>query len=126
VALGLCDTATGLLLIASPSWTLRLMRVPQSPVETVYLRWVGVFVCSVGLFYLYPFLLGNGARRRTRLAVVFEVTALARVAVAAFVVAGMAAGALVWQWASVAVTDLLVASIQIVLLGRGVWSDDRV
>jgi hypothetical protein len=116
LAVGACDAATGLVLVSAPSWTLHLMRVPAPPGETVYLRWIGVFVGCIGLFYLYPFGL---ARRGARLRVVLEVTLLARVAVAVFVAAAMAAGALAWQWSSVSVTDLAVASVQLHLLRRG-------
>ena len=124
LAVGAGDGVTGLLLIAVPSWTLGLMRIPTLPDETVYLRWIGVFVGSIGLFYVYPFLSGNRVDRRVRLRIVLEVSTMARIAVAVFVAAGIAAGALGWQWASVSVTDFGVASIQIALLRRGVLVDD--
>lgn len=100
------------------------MQIPAAPSETVHLRWVGVFVVSVGLFYLYPFAGSERARRRSRLATVLEVTAMARVAVGLFVASAMAAGALVWQWSSVLVTDWALAAVQILMLRRGAFTHE--
>ncbi len=50
---GLCDTGTGLLLIVAPAWTLRLMGLTIIPQPVVFVRYIGVFVLSVGLTYLW-------------------------------------------------------------------------
>jgi len=112
---GLCDAATGALLVASPGRVLVLMRVGAPPAEPVYLRFIGVFVASVGLAYLYPLVFGAAGR----LAVVFEVTALVRAAVALFVTVAVAAGALTPPWLSVAFTDAAFAVLQLGLLRKG-------
>lgn len=117
LAAGACDATTGLLLVAAPALTLQLMGISPAPAEPVFLRFLGVFVGAVGLAYLYPFLL-DPARRLARLAVMLEVTALVRLLVGVFVTACLLSGALALPWISVASTDLSLAIIQLVLLGR--------
>jgi len=124
LAAGTCDTLTGLLLVSVPLSALSLMGVPDAPAEPIFLRWVGVFVGSIGLFYLYPFAIGDAARANARWRTVLETTALARFAVALFVAGSMATGALSRHWASVFVTDLALASFQCFLLRRGMFADD--
>jgi hypothetical protein len=83
------------------------------------MRWIGLFVASVGAVYLYPWLLRGGALRRDqRLATVVEVTALQRAAVALFVCGAVAAGALAPGWLVVALFDGGVAMAQSALLRR--------
>ena len=110
VAVGLCDAATGLALVAAPLWTLRQMGIAAMPAEPVYLRWIGAFVLAVGLSYLYPFRLrgGGSVRLGERIATVFEITTLARTA-----------GLLELAWLGVPLFDAAVAAAQIVLLRRG-------
>ena len=119
---GCCDTATGVLLVAAPAFTLQLMRIPTAPSEPVFLRWIGVFVGSVGLAYLYPFVHGVSSRTAPTLRVVLEWSTLARLAVAAFVGASVAGGALAPGWLSVCFTDLSLAVVQVVMLARGVFA----
>ena len=121
VAIGLCDAATGVALLAAPLWTLARMGIEPLPTEPVFQRWIGAFVLAVGLAYLYPFLLRGAerARRGDRLATVFEVTALARLAVALTAGGAIAAGALGPDWLGVPLFDAAVAVAQIALLRRG-------
>jgi hypothetical protein len=120
---GACDGATGLLLVASPRVALDLMRVAPAPAEPIYLRFVGVFVGGVGFAYLYPWVLAR-SRRWLRIVTVLELTTGLRLAVGIFVVASVAAGALVPAWLVVAVTDLGVAAAQVFLLGRRVAGEE--
>lgn len=126
VGVGLCDAATGTALLAAPLWTLRQMGIEPLPAEPVFQRWIGAFVLAVGLAYLYPFLLRGAevARRGERLATVFEVTALARAAVAATAGAAIAAGALPLAWLGVPLFDAAVVVVQVALLRRGGLRDD--
>jgi hypothetical protein len=128
---GFCDTTTGLLLVTRPDLTLNLMGIRDFAAidaagGAIFLRWVGVFVGSVGLAYLYPWFLGLGSvlpsnlELRSRLHTVFEVTSIVRCAVAAFVAVSVVTGALSWPWLSVAATDLTLAVLQVVAL-RGGW-----
>ena len=109
---GSCDFLTGVLLVAAPAFTLVLMGMTAVPAEPILLRFVGVFVGSVGLAYLYPWALSPSARL-ARWKTVFEMTALVRLMVAAFVVAGVFGGALEVSWTTVAVTDLTLAAVQV-------------
>lgn len=114
---GIADGLTGLLLITTPSTAFGLLGLPL-PAETVYVRFVGVFVLVVGLLYAVPFL-GSPPARNARLASAFESTALARCAVAMFLAAAVAAGALAGPWLRVAVFDALLAGAQGWLLATG-------
>ncbi len=112
---GSCDAATGALLVAAPAFTIRLMRIVELPPEPVYLRWIGVFVGSVGLAYLYPLVLRG---KTARIPVVLEMTALVRLSVALFIAVSVGAGALSAPWLSVFFTDFSLALFQLWLLKR--------
>jgi hypothetical protein len=114
---GLCDAVTGLLLVAAPALTLRLMGIEPAPEDPTFLRFVGVFVGGVGLSYLYPWLL-DARRREERIWTVLEVSAGLRLMVAVFVAANVATGALVARWSLVAVTDLGFALVQWAWIAR--------
>ncbi len=114
---GAGDGMTGVLLVGAPGFTLELLAIPV-PAEPIYLRFVGVFVGCVGLAYLYPFLLPGSPRRWQRQAVVLEVTALVRLAVALFLTVAMARGALAVAWITVLLTDLSLAAAQGWMLWR--------
>jgi hypothetical protein len=118
LAAGVSDAATGLGLLLAPQWVLHQLAVPPV-VEPVFLRWIGAFVGSVGVAYLYPFLLAARSPAPAaalgfalRLRVVLEQTALARAAVAATVGAAIAAGALAPAWLGVAAFDGVLALLQ--------------
>lgn len=115
-AVGAMDAVTGLLLIFVPTLVLGLLGIaPPSPDALVYLSWMGVFVCGVGLSY------GLALGRRTRGETVWIFTALIRALVAVFLIVRIVHGSLAPAWAAVAVSDALVAIVQIVVLRAGWW-----
>jgi hypothetical protein len=120
---GACDASTGALLVADPSLVVRLLRLEPAPLDSVYLRFVGVFVGAVGFAYLYA-LMRWGARAWTQIVAVLEITAGFRLAVAVFVGASVAAGALGYTWLVVAASDLAIAVSQLALL-RSRWRGER-
>ena len=123
LAIGAGDAATGLLLVAAPALVLRLLGLGAPPgADLVFVRFVGVFVASVGLSYLYPWLAGR-AGRAPRLRTAIEITAGVRLAVALFLAIAVLAGALDLPWSAVGAYDALVASLQLGLLLRGFFGD---
>ena len=117
---GLCDTGTGLLLILAPAWTLRFMGLTIIPQPVVFVRYIGVFVLSVGLTYLWAVArwpltshahIGWSAQ--------WKITALVRTLVAVFVVWQIASSALEIRWISVALSDGAFAAIQWIGLRKG-------
>ena len=119
-AVGACDLATGLALVAAPRATLALLGVVPPPAEPAFQRWIGAFVLAVGLAYLYPFLLDR-KRLGARLATLFEVTAIVRTAVALVAGGAILAGELDRSWAGVPAFDAAVAAAQVVLLRCREW-----
>ncbi len=117
VAAGTCDLVAGLLLVVAPARALTLMGVHPLPVEPVYMRWIGVFVFSIGLAYWMPFS-GAASTRKEQLRAAWMMTAMVRLSIGAFTAVSIAVGALSSSFWSVPVTDLLLAIIQIVLLNR--------
>lgn len=116
---GAGDTLTGILLVALPAKTLALMGVSAPPpTDTVFLRFIGVFVAAVGWLYIHPFLTGSAGTRDRRLRFTVEATTIVRTAVALFVGACLVEGLLPLPWISVALTDGLIAGIQIAILRR--------
>ena len=122
IAAGLCDTLTGLMLVAAPLFTLRLMMIPGAVAEPVLIRFIGAFVFGIGFAYLRPFFDADPARRELRFAGMLDVTAGARLAVGTFVTVAVLTHGLHPMWTTVAVTDLGLAAVQIVLLKRGVFA----
>jgi len=116
---GLCDSATGVLLIGAPATALQLMGVADRPAEPVFLRWIGAFVGTIGLTYLYPLVGRDRRRRQARLRVVFEATTLIRSGIATFVALAIAGSLLSVDWWPVAVTDGVLALVQGLLLRGG-------
>lgn len=117
---GLCDAGTGLLLVGFPDYTLsRLMGlavVPQRP----FIRFIGVFVLSVGITYFwtlfrYPLHDHGGLVWLTQ----WKITALIRTLVALFVVWQVGAHTIDFRWMTVALTDGVFAAIQMVGLEQG-------
>lgn len=115
---GLCDAGTGLALVLFPQATLDLLRLP-AVAEPIYLRFVGVFVAQTGLAYLYPWWRRTGEGTPPPVAVLFELTALARLSVATFLGVALVAGSLATPWLLVLVTDLVLALAQVAWLGTG-------
>ncbi len=116
---GAMDALTGLLLLIAPAAVLGLLRIePPSPDALVFLSWIGVFVMAVGLSYGLAL-----SRHRGRGETVWMFTALARLLVAFFLAAKITAGSLAVGWVLVAVSDALVAVVQIVILQKGWWRE---
>lgn len=119
-AAGLCDTCTGLLLIAAPELAVRMMRVETAPSPIVFLSYIGVFVLAVGLSYLWiawrsPLSQETALAWKTQ----WQITALIRSAIAVFLAVAIAAHQLDIAWLLVAFTDGVVACIQWLGLYRG-------
>lgn len=110
---GGCDTASGLLLMANPSGTLKLMGVATPLAEPVYMQWIGAFVFSVGLSYLVPLAL---PQRREMVRSVLGLTLVVRIVIALFSGISILRGALDPSWISVPLTDATMAVMQVVLL----------
>ena len=124
VALGAGDLLTGALLVASPATVERLLGIAPSPPEAaIFMRWIGLFVAVVGAAYLLPFRWPAGAARLERLRATLEWTAIVRLAVAAFVGAGVLSAALPETWCFVGSYDALAATGQLALLAA--WSAHR-
>ncbi len=113
IAVGLLDTITGLLLIAAPLQTLRLMRIEQVPESGVFVTFVGSFVLGVGLTYL-----AIGIRNRRGLgssaewAAQWRSTAIIRACVAVVLLIQIATGRMGMAWSSVVLTDGGLALLQ--------------
>lgn len=113
---GVCDASTGALLLGAPDRVTALLRLEPAP-PPAYAAFIGAFVLAVGLSYLYPFLLA-AEERAARCRVVFETTAISRLAVASFLAAAIASGALGASWAAVLATDLALGGFQAAWLWR--------
>lgn len=116
VAVGSMDAVTGLLLMFFPSLVLGLLNIdPPSPDALVFLSWMGVFICGVGLSY------GLALGRRSRGETVWAFTALIRAMVAVFLTVRIINGSLAPAWAVVGASDAVVAVVQIFILRAGWW-----
>jgi len=115
---GLCDFTTGVMLVATPGWTLRLMGVHAGPQPMEFAAFVGVFVLSVGVAYWYAARLPMNATNAARWQTVWWLTALSRTLVAGFLFWKISAGTMETAWLTVALTDGCLAVFQWVGLGR--------
>jgi hypothetical protein len=116
---GLSDTSTGVLLIAVPDRTLRLMKLHAEADVLPFLSYIGVFVLSMGLACLYGGWLAMQKAPADRLEVVWLLTAITRGSVAGFVAMKVASGALEPGWSTVALTDGAFCLVQVAGLARG-------
>jgi hypothetical protein len=117
---GLCDTATGLLLIAAPAWTLGIMGLTVIPQPVAFVRYIGVFVLSVGLSYLWAALRWPlSSHAHIGWTTQWKLTALIRTLVALFIVWQVATTAIEIKWISVAFSDGIFAIIQWIGLRKG-------
>ena len=120
IGVGAMDGLTGLLLVVVPGLVLKLIGVvPVSADALVYLSWMGVFVGGVGLSYAIA--VGDWRMGKA----VWMVTALVRVLVAVFVAWRIVDGSLAGAWVTVALTDLVVAVVQMAVVRAGWWEEGR-
>jgi hypothetical protein len=119
VVVGAMDALTGILLIIAPAAVLGLLQIePPSPDALVFLSWIGVFVMAVGLSY--GLALG---KHRGRGEAVWLFTSLVRMLVAVFLTVMIVRGSLASAWAMVALSDGVVAAVQMVVLRKGWWRE---
>jgi hypothetical protein len=110
------DALTGFLLLTAPAFVLRMLGLPV-PDGLAMVRFVGVFVACVGLAYFW------GLSRRSRLATAIEITAGFRLAVALFLAVAATVGEMEAPWLLVGGYDAVVATVQLVMLSRGMFAD---
>lgn len=116
VAVGAMDALTGLLLIVVPGLVLRLLGIdPVAEESLVFLRWIGVFVMSVGLSY------GLCLRGRAAAETVWAFTGTARFLVCVFLLGQVVTHHLEPAWLLVAVSDGAVAIVQFIGLRAAWW-----
>lgn len=120
---GLSDTVTGALLCLAPAFALRLMGLHAPDDASPYLSYIGAFVLSVGLCYLYGAQLVLQNAPAERLQMIWLLTAFTRSAVAIYVLKGIFVGSLEPGWALVAAFDAFCVVIQAVGL-RERWLVD--
>ena len=113
------DAATGLLLIVAPAWTLALMGVTHGSFTPAATSFVGTFVLSVGLAYLYVLRLPMNPAYAPRWQTVWLLTALTRTLVAGFLAWKIIAGQMESAWLTVAFTDGALAVVQWTGLAKG-------
>lgn len=116
IGAGACDALTGLLLLAAPVTTLRLMMIPTIPAEPVYIQFIGAFVFAVGSSYFRPFLQPAGPARRQCVRDTLASTAWIRVCIASATGLLILRGALHPMWLVVTATDAVLASVQVAIL----------
>ena len=121
--IGACDAITGIMLLFSPVFTLRLMGVAIPPVDIVYLRYIGVFVFGVGASYFPPIVCDSARKSSESILTAWRITTLIRFCVGTFVLFQLIQHTLEPAWISVAITDLSIGVFQIFLLKKGIDAD---
>jgi hypothetical protein len=116
---GVSDTFTGMLLIAAPMFTVRMMGLSVPYDATPFLSFIGAFVLAVGISYLYGALLVRRTSGMPRLEAVWLLTAIIRSSVAIFVLAAVLNGTLAPGWLSIAIFDGICVLIQARGLRKG-------
>lgn len=117
--IGASDTSTGILLLAAPALTLRLMGLHPAADAPPYLSYIGAFVLSVGIACLYGAWLTTRPLYAAKLEVVWLLTGITRASVALFVFTNIFTGALETGWLTVALSDGAFALIQLIGLSQG-------
>jgi len=119
------DSLSGLLLMLAPDLALKSMMIPQHFAQPVLLSFVGAFVFGVGSSYLLALGLDGRIAGLRLMQPMLVFTLWMRVVVAVFTGLAVIRGDLVWQWATVPVTDASVALVQAVILKKG-WLNNAV
>jgi hypothetical protein len=117
---GALDGAMGGSLLVGPAFTLQAMGLPVPGAEALlFVRFVGVFVATVGASYLWALW-----RPVERLRVVLGATILFRLATDAYTGATVLLGALPRAWSQVTLADSALIAAQAWLLAKGAGRDD--
>lgn len=117
--IGLCDALTGLGLLLSPSFILQLLGIEVAQDSLVYLQYIGAFVFAVGLSYFIPYCVADHlCSREQRILYTWIVTSLFRLCIASFVLLQVILEGLVINWLIVAMSDALLAGLQIYLIKK--------
>ena len=116
---GVSDASTGVLLIAAPVFTIRMMGLSVPYDAAPFLSFIGAFILAVGLSCLYGALLVQRVGRVQRLEAVWLLTAITRSSVAIFVLTAVLAGTLTPGWLTIAIFDGICVLIQARGLRRG-------
>ncbi len=116
---GISDTSTGALLMIAPAFALRLMHLSTPSDALTYISFIGAFVFSVGLACFYGAFLAYHKGNRTRLEIVWLLTAFTRAGVAIFVIEQVLVNTLEAGWSMIAVFDGACVLIQAIGLRKG-------
>ena len=115
---GASDGATGAMLWIAPQFTLHLMGLNAPADAAPYISWIGAFVFSVGIAYLYGAMLIALRAPAERTEIVWLLTAFTRSAVAIYVLKSILAGQLQFGWITIALFDAACVLIQAIGLRR--------
>lgn len=116
---GLSDTATGILLVFAPAFTVRWMRLSPPPGSFPLFSLIGAFVFSVGIACFYGGAVVTRAGAVARIETVWLLTAITRGAVALLIAWSVISGKLEPGWITVALFDGICAALQAIGLGKG-------
>jgi hypothetical protein len=122
---GLSDTVTGAMLWLAPQFTLHLMGLGAAADTLPYISYIGAFVFSVGISYLYGAILVAIEAPAERMEIVWLLTAFTRSAVAIYVLKAVIVGDLEPGWIAVAAFDAACAVIQAIGLRKRWLFDER-
>ncbi len=115
---GLMDSTTGILLVAAPLFTLRLMRIESIPPSGSFVAFVGAFVLGVGLTYLWVLVrYTRGLTTAADWEAQWRDTAIIRAVVAVGLLIQILEGRMGIAWISVVATDGGLAILQ----ALGLW-----
>lgn len=121
---GLMDSTTGLLLIFAPKTTLALMNVPSEAHPPELIGFIGAFVLANGSLYLWALSLGKLRNPWIILRYTWFATAWVRACVGITTGVFILKGQLIGAWATVPITDLVIAAIQVYWIVSGKFPMD--
>lgn len=116
---GLMDSATGLLLMAAPLFTLRLMGIDPPAEALPYVRFIGAFVFAVGNLYLWSLLSVKILETWKALFCLFYATGWIRAVICVQCLVAILAQTLSLEWGTVVLTDGGLALTQFIWLMKG-------
>jgi hypothetical protein len=118
---GLLDSATGMGLITIPAFTLQMMGMDPAAYQLGLIRFIGIFVFSVGSLYLWG-LFFQSRQGTSSLKSVWLVTIWIRLCVGSILLGMILSHTLSTSWGLVSLTDLSLAAFQIWWLKRNRFS----